>query len=198
MTRPVAVAITGGIGAGKSEALQAFARRGAAVISADDIVHRLLRDDSELQAELHETFGVRISSGSAEERAALARSVFGERERVETLERILHPRVVEEQRRWLAALASTPDPPPLAAIEVPLLYETGAESRFDAVVVITAPAAVRAARKEGLVSLAERSERLLPDEEKAARADFVYVNDGTLDELDAFVSDVVAKLTRAG
>ena len=195
MARPVAVAITGGIGAGKSEALQAFARHGAAVISADDIVHRLLREDDELQEELLEAFGVRIGSGSADERAALAASVFGEPERVEKLERILHPRVVEEQRRWLADLASAADSPAVVAVEVPLLYETGAESRFDAVVVVTAPPEVREARKEGLVSLAERSRRLLSDEEKMARADFVYVNDGTLDDLDAFVSDVVAKLT---
>jgi len=81
---------------------------------------------------------------------------------------------------------------PLAVVEVPLLYETGGESRFDAVVVITAPADVRLARRP---ACDERESRLLPDEEKVRRADFAYVNDGTLEALDAFVAGVVESLT---
>jgi dephospho-CoA kinase len=75
-----------------------------------------------------------------------------------------------------------------------LLYETGGESRFDAVVVVTAPPDVRAARARHADS-ARREERLLDDEEKARRADFAYVNDGTLEELDTFVAGVVERLT---
>ena len=81
----------------------------------------------------------------------------------------------------------------VAVTEVPLLYETGGDRRFDAVVVLTAPAEVRAARSD--VRPDARAERLIPDEEKRRRADFVYVNDGTLAELDAFVADVLARLT---
>jgi dephospho-CoA kinase len=73
-----------------------------------------------------------------------------------------------------------------------LLYETGGEVRFDAVVVITAPPEVRAARRE---VPDDRERRLLPEEEKIRRADYAYVNNGTLDELDAFVADVVARVT---
>jgi dephospho-CoA kinase len=76
---------------------------------------------------------------------------------------------------------------------VPLLYEVGGEKRFDVVVAITAPADLRARRTK--VPLAERSERLIPDEEKLQRADFAYVNDGSLEGLEAFVADVVAQLT---
>jgi dephospho-CoA kinase len=83
-------------------------------------------------------------------------------------------------------------PPDLCATEVPLLYEVGGDTRFDAVVVVTAPPELRRARAR--TSVDDRSERLIPDEEKAKRADFVYVNDGTLDDLDEFVSGVVAKL----
>jgi dephospho-CoA kinase len=75
---------------------------------------------------------------------------------------------------------------------VPLLYETGADRRFDVVVVITAPDHLRRRRRP---QADDRERRLLPDEEKVARADYAYVNDGTLEELDAFVSDVVAQLT---
>ena len=77
--------------------------------------------------------------------------------------------------------------------EVPLLYEAGAESRFDAVVVITAPRELRAERAGE--RLDEREQRLIPDEEKMSRADFAYVNDGSLDDLDAFVAGVVSTLT---
>ena len=83
---------------------------------------------------------------------------------------------------------------PVAVIEVPLLYETGGDERFDAVVVVTAPAELRAERSR--VSADARERRLIPDEEKVQRADFAYVNDGTLAELDAFVADVMARLTQ--
>ena len=69
--------------------------------------------------------------------------------------------------------------------EVPLLYEVGAETRFDKVVVITAPAKLREARRGGRKD--DREARLLPDKEKAKRGDFVYVNTGTPEELDAWV-----------
>jgi dephospho-CoA kinase len=197
LARPLAVAITGGIGAGKSEALRAFARHGADTISADEIVHRVLREDSRLQDELFDAFGVRMTDADAGERAALAERVFGDSARVEQLERLVHPRVVEEQRRWLEDVAASPDPPALCVVEVPLLYETGAEERFDAVVVITAPENVRVRRKQ-LAAIREREQRLLPDEEKMRRADFVYVNDGTLDDLDGFVGHVVRELSARG
>jgi dephospho-CoA kinase len=193
LSRPIAVAITGGIGAGKSEALKAFARRGAATISADEIVHRLLRDDRDVQAEIRVAFGVDLTDASAEERRRLGQVVFGDRAKLERHEALLHPRVVREQQAWLVELERREPPPALAVVEVPLLYETGGDERFDAVVVVTAPRDVRAARKD-LSRLPERESRLVPDEEKVERADFAYVNDGSLDELDAFVADVVAAL----
>ena len=193
MSRPIAVAITGGIGAGKSEALKAFARRGAATISADEIVHRLLRDDRDVQAEIRVAFGIDLTDASPEERRRLGQVVFGDRAKLERLEALLHPRVVREQQAWLAELERRDPPPALAVVEVPLLYETGGDERFEAVVVVTAPRDVRSARKD-LSRLPERESRLVPDEEKVERADFAYVNDGSLDELDAFVADVVAAL----
>jgi dephospho-CoA kinase len=84
---------------------------------------------------------------------------------------------------WLSTVDA-----PLAVVEVPLLYETGGERRFDAVVVITASEEIRARRRPGF---AAREARLLPDAEKARRADFVYVNDGSKADLDEFVARVV-------
>jgi len=99
--------------------------------------------------------------------------------------------VRREYLAWLEAVADTD----LAVVEVPLLYETGAERLFDAVVLVTAPEEVRRQRAGAWVE--ERSRRLIPDEEKARRADFVYLNEGTLEELDAFVAEVARRL-RAG
>jgi dephospho-CoA kinase len=95
---------------------------------------------------------------------------------------------------WFEELAQSPEPPVLAVNEVPLLYETGSEERFDAVVVVTAPRQVRESRAGA--RLDEREARLLPDEEKARLADFAYVNDGSLDELDRFVREVVDTLAK--
>ena len=187
MPRPIAVAITGGIGAGKSEALRAFARHGAATASADEIVHRLY-GDPEVQQALVERWGEQVLSHGGVDRKRVGKIVFEDRDELLWLEALLHPRVVAEQARWRAEQTA-----PLAVVEVPLLYETGGESRFDAVVVITAPEETRRERTV-VADLAERQGRLLADEEKAERADFVYVNDGSLEDLDDFVRDVVQRL----
>ena len=94
---------------------------------------------------------------------------------------------------WREQLAALPNPPFVCVTEVPLLYEVGAETRFDKVVVITAPSKLREARRGGWKD--DRGARLMPDREKVARADFSYVNTGTPDELDAWVAEVMATLT---
>jgi dephospho-CoA kinase len=189
----VAVAVTGGIGAGKSEALRAFARHGAAVVSSDEIVHEFLRSDPEVQAVLRERWGEAVfEPGGEVDRGEVARIVFRDRRELQWLEALLHPRVVASYLRWREQLAELPDPPAVCVTEVPLLYEVGGEERFDAVVVVTASPEVRISRQIG--PMQEREERLIPDDEKVARADFAYVNDGSLEELDAFVADVLGRL----
>ena len=195
MARPIAVAITGGIGAGKSEALAAFARHGAAVVSSDDIVRRLLREDEDVRRALLEHFGERILDENGQvDRAAIADVVFADREALDWLEALLHPLVVKEYLDWRNQLAKLETPPSVSATEVPLLYEVGGEDRFDAVVVVTAPPEVRAARTD--VAIEDREPRLLPDSVKIAQADFSFVNDGSLDKLDDFVAAVMRELTR--
>lgn len=192
--RPVAVAITGGIGAGKSTVLRAFAQHGAAVISSDEIVHQLLRDDPEVKRAVVERFGEEVLGPDGEiDRAKVGQIVFDDRPALAWLEQLLHPRVVARYLSWREDLATLPSPPKVCVTEVPLLYEVGGETRFDKVVVVTASPEVRISRRIG--PLREREQRLLPEEEKATRADFVYVNDGTLADLDEFVSGVMATLS---
>ena len=180
--RPLAVAITGGIAAGQSEALAAFARRGAATLSADAIVHDLLAEDEDVRAAIRERWG----DDAVGDRRRIGEIVFADRSELEWLERLLHPKTRTATDTWIASVDA-----PLAVVEIPLLYETGGESRFDAVVVVTAPPDVRAERRIGF---GERETRLIPDEEKVRRADFAFVNDGSLEALDAFVGEVTEAL----
>ena len=195
MARPIAVAITGGIGAGKSEALAAFARHGAAVISSDDIVHRLLQEDESVREALRERFGDAVFAENGDvDRGAIAEIVFADGESLDWLEALLHPLVVDEYMGWRERLAELDDPPRLSATEVPLLYQVSGQDLFDADVVVTAPREVRGVRSE--VAAEEREPRLLPDSVKVAQADFAYVNDGSLEKLDDFVQAVLRELMR--
>jgi dephospho-CoA kinase len=151
-------------------------------------VHRLLREDDEVHAALRSRWGDAVVGADGADRGAIAEIVFRDPDELAWLESLLHPRVVQEYLAWREQQTA-----PLAVTEVPLLYETGGEKRFDVVVAVTAPPQVRAERTD--VRTDTREARLIPDEEKVRRADFAYVNDGTLEELDAFVADVVARLT---
>jgi dephospho-CoA kinase len=185
LQRPVAVA---------SSALQSFRRHGAATVSSDEIVHHLLATDPEVKRALVERLGEEIlGQDGAPDRERIALRVFKDREALDFLEQLLHPLVSREYLTWREQLAALPTPPRVCVTEVPLLFEVGAETRFDKVVVITAPAKLREARRGGRKD--DREARLLPDKEKTRRGDFVYVNTGTPEELDAWVGEVMATLT---
>jgi dephospho-CoA kinase len=193
--RPIAVAITGGIGAGKSSALAAFRRHGAATVSSDEIVHHLLAADDDVRAALVDRLGSQIlGEDGRPDRSAIARIVFRDSDALAFLEGLLHPLVSREYLIWREQLAQLDDPPAICVTEVPLLFEVGAEERFDKVVVITAPRRLREARRT--VPLDERDARLLPDREKVRRADYHYRNVGSESELDSWVADVMERLAR--
>jgi dephospho-CoA kinase len=193
VSHPVAVAITGGIGAGKSEALAAFARHGAATVSSDEIVHHLLRRD-DVKAAIVARLGQGVISPDGEvDRGALGTVVFNDRDALNWLEELLHPLVAVEYLKWRHDLAALPNAPTVSVTEVPLLYETGGHERFDRVVVITAPTKLRRSRSE--VATDDREARFLPDAEKVKRADYSFKNTGSLEELDAFVASVMSDLS---
>ena len=191
--RPVAVAITGGIGAGKSTALDAFRAHGAATVSSDEIVHHLLAADDAVRDALVERLGPEIlGEDGRPDRSRIAGAVFGDPQRLAWLESLLHPLVSREYLTWREHLAQLDEPPRVCVTEVPLLYEVGAQDRFDKVVVITAPKALREQRRR--VPRDDRDARLLPDREKVRRADYHYVNTGTFEDLFGWVGGVMAEL----
>jgi dephospho-CoA kinase len=189
----LAVAITGGIGAGKSTALDAFRAHGAATVSSDEIVHHLLAANDDVRDAIVARLGGEVLGVDGRpDRARIARAVFGDREQLAWLEALLHPLVSREYLTWREQLTEIEDPPLVCVTEVPLLYEVGADDRFDKVVVITAPTALREQRRR--VPRDDRDTRLIPDREKIRRADYHYVNTGTFEELHAWVGNVMSEL----
>ncbi len=163
------------------------------MISSDEIVHRLLRDNEDVRRTLVERLGDTIVGPDGEiDRRAVAGLVFRDRKQLEWLEGLLHPLVSAEYLAWRERLAELPEPPAVCVTEVPLLYEVGAQDRFDAVVAVTASRALRTARGRAVPD--ERAGRQLPDDEKLRRADFSYVNDGSVADLEGFVATVMSSL----
>jgi len=181
------VGLTGGLGAGKSEALRLLGELGAATLSTDAVVHDLLTGE-ELRDLLAERWGPEVAS----DRAKIAERIFGDAGERAWLEGVLWPRVGERVAAWRASLPSDRT----AVVEVPLLFESGMESVFDATIAIVADEETREQRAaaRGHTAAAERAKRQLSQQEKADRADFTVRNDGSLEELKQTLSRVIAKL----
>ncbi len=197
MTQPVTVAITGGVGAGKSETLKSFERHGAAIISSDEIVHELLASDADVKRSIVERFGTRVlDDAGAIDRSAVGAIVFAQRDELAWLEELLHPLVSAVYLRWRDMLAQLDQPPAMCVTEVPLLYESGSEEHFDVTVAITSTREARLSRAIA-ADAGLREKRLMPEAEKATRADYSFVNDGSLEQLDAFVKGVIEAVAPA-
>jgi dephospho-CoA kinase len=189
------VGLTGGIGAGKSEALRALEELGAATLSTDAIVHELLQTD-ELRRLVAERFGEDLIGEDGLDRSKLAERAFAKPEDRDWLEGQLWPRVGRQVADWRQSVAALEPPPRAAVVEVPLLFEAGMQAAFDHTVAVIADEHVRAERAglRGHTALASRTGRQLSQEEKARRADFVVRNDGTLEELRQELSSVLATM----
>ncbi|MGO9754302.1 MAG: dephospho-CoA kinase [Solirubrobacteraceae bacterium] len=191
------VGLTGGIGAGKSTALAALERCGAAVLSTDAVVHELYRSEG-LVREVRARFGEVVVPAGVVDRAALAELAFGTDADRAWLEGLLWPLVAGRMATWRAQQRNREPPPRAIVAEVPLLFEAGMEGGFDATIAVIAPEHVRQERAvaRGHRALQERGARQLSQEEKAARATYVVVNDGDPDALADKLSCVLDMLGR--
>jgi dephospho-CoA kinase len=192
------VGLTGGLGAGKSEALSALGELGAATLSTDAVVHELLGND-ELREIVVQRLGEDVAPGGMLDRSLIAERVFGDEEAREWLEGELWPRVGRRVAEWKQEVDSLDPPPRAAVVEVPLLFESGMDGVFDCTIAVVADEELRAERAgvRGHASVTERAGRQLSQEEKARRADFEVRNEGTLQELRETLSRVLARLESA-
>ena len=176
--------------------MDAFQRQGCATLESDAVVHTLY-DSGELDDAVRALLGDGVFENGRLSRPAVARVVFRRPDLLQALERTVHPRVDAAYRAFVEE-AEAGEPPPRAIVnEVPLLFESHLEDRYDTIVTITAADAVRRARiaaRGGLEGLAAREARLLPDDERIRRADHVIVNDGNRDDLDRAVAALMLEL----
>jgi dephospho-CoA kinase len=192
---PPVVGLTGGIGAGKSEALAALERLVASTISADQVVHELY-EDPEVRAAVVARWGPDVAPGGRVDRSAVARVAFASDDDRHWLEALIWPKVGERIGEWRAVESAREPAPPALVVETPLLFEAGLQDNYDATIAIVADEAVRAerARARGHEALDERTARQLSQAQKAQRATYAVENSGSLRELEQELSGVLAKL----
>jgi dephospho-CoA kinase len=192
LARPLTIGLTGGIAAGKSEALAAFERLGAETVSSDAVVHQLLEGEP-LLPRLVERWGEDVAPGGKVDRDRIGSIVFADTGELKWLEGQIHPLVGERIATWLASLPEQAD---VAVVEVPLLFETGMDGVFDTTVAVVTADAIRSerARARGHALVDEREARQLAQQEKASRAEHVVANDGSIEDLERELSALVEKL----
>jgi dephospho-CoA kinase len=196
MSRPVILGLTGSIGMGKSATAAMFARHGVPVHDADAAVHALYGAGGAAAAAIGEAFPGTLDADGAVDRTRLREAVIGAPERLAALEALVHPLAQAAARDFLARHADAP----LVLLDIPLLYETGAEARCDRVLVVTAPPDMQRARvlaRPGMDAATFEAIRAkqLPDAEKRARADFVLDTSRGFDHAEAEVAAIIRRLT---
>lgn len=187
---PRTLGLTGGIGAGKSLALEAFAALGASVLSSDAVVHAVYRDPELIEA-VRTRFGPGVVDPAGQiDRSALGQAALAQPGGMAFLEGLIHPRVGDARLAWQREQVARVPPPPLLVCEVPLLFEAGIEDAFDAILVVTAPDDVREARvKARGQDFSALSGRQIPEAEKIRRADRYVVNDGSIADVERWVAE---------
>jgi dephospho-CoA kinase len=191
------VGLTGGMGAGKSTALAALERLGAAVLSSDAVVHELYAGE-QLRDAVVGRWGAEVAPNGVIDRAAVAARAFASAEDRVWLEGTVWPLVASRVAAWLEQVRRESPPPRAAVVEVPLLFEAGLEGLYDTTLAVIADEALRGRRAadRGHALIEERGARQLSQPEKARRAAFVVRNDGTEEDLERELSAVLAKLGR--
>jgi len=192
MKRPLIIGLTGSIGMGKTETAKMFAKLGVPVYDSDAAVHRLYEKGGAAVAEIEKAFPGTVVGGAVD-REKLSAIVTADKARLKQLEKIVHPLVAQGQFLQDNAGAE------MVVFDIPLLYETGAEARLDAVVVVSAPSHIQRARvlaRPGMTAekLDSILERQMSDAEKRAKAHFVIATDKGLDHAFEQVKTVVAAL----
>jgi dephospho-CoA kinase len=184
---PKIIGLTGNIGSGKSTVAEMLAAKGAVVIDADKLAREATQDKQVLESIAHQLSPALIQNGQLN-RQKTAELIFNNPEARQTLNKIIHPWVRQKSSERISELINQSEPPMMIVQDIPLLFESGLEKNFDAVVVVYAPLEQRIARVKSRSNLSEseivaRDEAQMSLEEKAKRADVVIDNSRDLEYL---------------
>ena len=192
--KPFIIGLTGSIAMGKTQTARLFAAEGVPVHDSDAVIHKLYGKSGAAVARIAEVFPGAVRDGAVD-RAALSAEVAGDREGLKKLEALVHPLVAAERQAFLAGAKGEA----IVVLDIPLLFETGADAQMDALVVASAPAEVQRARALSRHGMSvEKFESLLarqlPDVEKRAKAHFVVVTDQGMDHARDQVRMILAAI----
>lgn len=195
----IVLGLTGSIGMGKSTAASALRHLGIPILEADRVVHLLTAPHGRALPAIGEAFPGTVANGRLD-RGKLATIVFADDAALTRLEAILHPLFLSEQRRFIARARR--NRAALVAIDIPLLYEIGADRQMDAVIVVSAPPMIqrtRVLRRRGMTAarFAAIAARQMPDREKRKRADFIVRTGGARRDALRTLKVIVDSLTRS-
>jgi dephospho-CoA kinase len=179
------IAVTGGIGSGKSTFCAHISSKGFPLLKADDISKEILSIDDEVKKKITKTFGDESYKAGKPNKIYLAEKVFSNPQNVVKINSILHPKVIKKTEELLKELSKNNK---LIFVEAALIYEADMEDLFDYVVLVTADKNIRMQRKTKIDNFSEktfieRNNNQIPDEEKKKRADFIFENNSSLEQL---------------
>jgi dephospho-CoA kinase len=180
------IAITGGVASGKTSVCRFFKELGAYVVNADAVVHELLNPDTDLGQQLIRQFGLSIIKNGQISRKSIADQAFQDPKQLQKLEELVHPAVLRKIEEQYTAACNKGSYSSFV-VEIPLLYEIGAEDFYDVVVAVLADEA-QARRRFEQAGFQEteydlRMRRQLKPKEKAAKAQYTIYNNGSIEDL---------------
>lgn len=190
------IAVTGGLASGKSTVCQTLRSLGAYVVSADDIVHHLLNQPSNIK-EISRLCEAKVISDGQLNKQQVANCVFSDPLKLKEIEQLLHPQVFEEIKKQYNAMTQQHTYAAFV-VEVPLLFEAGWQDYFDKTIALSAPKAFRQKRfieaGGSLEDFHQREERLYSDEQRANQADIVLNNVGSIEDLTLQINQITNNL----
>lgn len=192
MLKLIKIAITGGVASGKSAVCQFFKKLGAFIVDADAVVHEVLQTHTDLGRQIVQQFGSEVLEDGQISRRVLAEKVFKNEEKIQKLEQLIHP-VVLRKIEELYEVVSRSKEYTSFVVEIPLLFEIGAEKFYDTIVTVLADERLAKERFQK-AHYEHRMARQMAPKEKAMLSNYVIYNNGSLGDLEGEVIQLDRKI----
>ncbi len=192
MLKLIKIALTGSIACGKSTALKIFKKNGAYIVSADEIVHKMLKEDEKLKEKIIDLLGSKVVENSTLNRKKIAEIVFENPELLRKLEKLIHPSVIKEIKE--ESQKAKKQDYKLFVVEIPLLFEMKREMFFNIIVLITAKDEIAKKRHQDERDFVRRKNLMMPVEKKEKLSTYIIDNNSTIENLEEKINKLSQKL----